>query len=386
MNGAFLTQVGQNADHFRGVEIGELEALVSGVAQTSQSTLLLKKKKEMREVDDSLDFMKHQFKSRMETCEENQRKFEAKQQDLKENVLKFEKFIQENDAKRQRAEVKFKTEARTRTQKEADLRKLSSELEEKEAEKAHLLNKLRRLRCYREYLESIVDQGPDRRSEFEEVEDLLNRYQTLERANYDLVTLVDKGTKDMDELRKKLQELRLGTQNSALVGNSDIHRRQMELEEIRAHVKRATDFHESGAKRHNDETREMGQVIMGIRNVYNRCSSTSRVKIKLETKEGENSKLDGCLKFICEKIVDLSEIVTGYNDEELQKRDDGGVNRILAQKGLAGGSNISPGASSSVANLASLSNVLKNGSKSQVSSLFKPSETILEEPSKLSKK
>ena len=38
-------------------EIGELEALVSGVNQISQSTLLLKKKKEMHEVDDSLDFI-----------------------------------------------------------------------------------------------------------------------------------------------------------------------------------------------------------------------------------------------------------------------------------------------------------------------------------------
>ena len=39
-------------------DVGELEALVAGVTQTTQSTLLLKKRKEMREVDDALDFMK----------------------------------------------------------------------------------------------------------------------------------------------------------------------------------------------------------------------------------------------------------------------------------------------------------------------------------------
>lgn len=39
-----------------------------------------------------------------------QRKFEKNQQDMKEQVLKFEKFIQENDAKRHRAELKIKHE------------------------------------------------------------------------------------------------------------------------------------------------------------------------------------------------------------------------------------------------------------------------------------
>jgi len=46
---AFITQVPRQKNETRD-EIAELEALVSGVTQTSQSTLLLKKKKEMREV------------------------------------------------------------------------------------------------------------------------------------------------------------------------------------------------------------------------------------------------------------------------------------------------------------------------------------------------
>lgn len=50
--GVFLTQkstrrVGQVED---AVDADQLEEMVAGVAQTSQSTLLLKKKKEMREV------------------------------------------------------------------------------------------------------------------------------------------------------------------------------------------------------------------------------------------------------------------------------------------------------------------------------------------------
>ena len=57
-------------DDFPADDVGELEALVSGVTQTSQSTLLLKKRKEMREVDDALEFMKEEYATRMQACEE----------------------------------------------------------------------------------------------------------------------------------------------------------------------------------------------------------------------------------------------------------------------------------------------------------------------------
>ena len=55
-------------------EINELEALVSGVTQTSQSTLLLKKKKEMREVSEALAFMKQQYLERMKVRRSDRRR------------------------------------------------------------------------------------------------------------------------------------------------------------------------------------------------------------------------------------------------------------------------------------------------------------------------
>lgn len=51
--GVFLTQTGKRRGHSHAddaVDADQLEEMVAGVAQTSQSTLLLKKKKEMREV------------------------------------------------------------------------------------------------------------------------------------------------------------------------------------------------------------------------------------------------------------------------------------------------------------------------------------------------
>lgn len=57
--GVFVTQKANKRRaghaHQDAVDADQLEEMVAGVAQTSQSTLLLKKKKEMREVSPSVD-------------------------------------------------------------------------------------------------------------------------------------------------------------------------------------------------------------------------------------------------------------------------------------------------------------------------------------------
>ena len=54
--------------------------------QTTQSTLMLKKKKEMRGVDDALDFMKEEFTRRMAACDEREARFKEKQAEMKAMV------------------------------------------------------------------------------------------------------------------------------------------------------------------------------------------------------------------------------------------------------------------------------------------------------------
>ena len=84
----------------------------------------------MREVDVSLDLMKKDYKSRMDECEDRRVLFEVKQAKMREQVLKFEKFIQENDAKRIRAEAKAKNERQLFAEKCKEMGTLKSKIEE----------------------------------------------------------------------------------------------------------------------------------------------------------------------------------------------------------------------------------------------------------------
>lgn len=96
----------------------------------------------MREVDISLDLMKKDYKKRMDECEERRLLFEVKQAKMREQVLKFEKFIQENDAKRLRAELKSKQERQFFAEKCKELMSLKAKIDELEKSRGELVIEL----------------------------------------------------------------------------------------------------------------------------------------------------------------------------------------------------------------------------------------------------
>lgn len=96
----------------------------------------------MREVDESLEIMKKDHKKRMEECEERRLQFEIKQAKMREQVLRFERFIHENDAKRQRAELKAKQERKMYEEKLKEIQLLQDKIQLLEAEQKQLNQEL----------------------------------------------------------------------------------------------------------------------------------------------------------------------------------------------------------------------------------------------------
>ena len=243
---------------------GELEALVSGVSQTSQSTLLLKKRKEMREVDDALDFMKEEFKARMETCDQRQRQFEAKQKEMKDSVYKFEKFIQENDAKRKRADIKCKAEQKQRELLEEKLSDKRTVMRSAEEDMVRKRKEVSKHLIYQRYLEAVTEVSD---GEYMEISELLNRHKTLGEAYKDVKQQVDAGEMDMDKYRAENTMLTRNTQNLVLLNNNNIHKKQNELEKLRLSKQAFMDEEEDKNIQRSHSKSELGQVIMSIKNL-----------------------------------------------------------------------------------------------------------------------
>ncbi|RYG50423.1 DUF4200 domain-containing protein [archaeon] len=72
-----------------------LKAAVAGTTEENQATLLLKKRKDMRMVEETLENVKREFKQRMELLAARQLRFEEKQRALQEMIAKFRPFIEE---------------------------------------------------------------------------------------------------------------------------------------------------------------------------------------------------------------------------------------------------------------------------------------------------
>lgn len=255
-------------------EIAELDQLLASTAQTSQSTQLLKKRKEMKEVDDALELMKRDYKRRMDECEERRLQFELKQAKMREQVLKFERFIQENDAKRQRAENKAKQERKLYEDKCKEIANVMLEIDQLEQQQRDLLAELARRSCHREYLELIVEES----DEYEEVGDILNRHKTLVDANADLASRAKEQDEEVEELRVKVDTLRMNALNSLLVGTSFVQDKQKDLESMRLVVAQTETDMGLGIEKEKDVQRVSGEVIQAIKNIYSRCITTMHNK------------------------------------------------------------------------------------------------------------
>lgn len=309
--GFFLTQKGEKISEVK-KEIAELEALLAGATQTSQSTLLLKKRKEMREVDEALELMKDEYKRRMESCEERRTQFEFKQAKMREQVLKFEKFIQENDAKRQRAEAKAKQEKKLFEQKCQEMKFLEDKINELVLSQKELELQLLKKGCYREYLEQFLEAGD---GSYEEVSDVLNRYKTLKDANADLMKHVDMLENDVDESRGKFQNLKMETQNQLLVNNSLFQQHQKNLEEKRSNTKSEEEEKNLDEDAAKNVARETSQVVQSIRNVFGRCQATVRNKSQYQVANKDCTMSDLLtfnLDIIHARVHDLIEISSEY--------------------------------------------------------------------------
>ena len=228
------------------------------------SIMLLKKKKEMHEVDDALDFMKEEFRNRMEACEERQREFERRQEDMKAEVTRFEKFIHENDSKRARAEQRTKAERQERTQKERRIGELERELAEVKAANDALVGDSEKLRTYQHFLEQVVEMSP---GEFDERDDVMNRHKTLSDAHDQLKASVDFNDAEMDKERNEMAQMRRDMQNEVLVQNSEVHAAQKQLETLRSEAIKADIDRGKSERALKARSSESGQVTMSIKNL-----------------------------------------------------------------------------------------------------------------------
>lgn len=298
----------------------DLINLISDAGEATQATRLLKKKKELREVDETLEMEKAQYRNRMESLLEREKKLFENQQRMKEQVQRFERFVRENNIKKERAEAKFQQEAQIRRQEEKEEERLKESHASLIKENEQILEEIDRLSRYRLFFEKVVETYPDH---FETIHDVLKRHKTLQRAQHDLETSIHTSETYAEERSQMLRMMQLNFQNTSLMANSRVYDMQKDLERLRALSLKARDEYDHQEQRRNSLIREGGQVLASLQNLHRRCVQVSSKRKASSSQQQSSSAIpslsamglqhvlhhvDEQLEVVGQKIEDLIDV------------------------------------------------------------------------------
>ena len=153
---------------------------------------------------------------------------------------------------------------------------------------------------YQRFLDSVCE---DPSEYFESIENITMRYETLAAAHADLTKRVDVAQKEQEDENAKFVSFVKASQNDLLVYNSDIAKKQQDLDHLRYTTTDREAALSKGEVEAKEGTRQLGEIKMAIHNIHNRC-----VRVRGQSPEALEAFLDA----IKQRVVDLQAIVTGH--------------------------------------------------------------------------
>lgn len=276
----------------------------------SPATRLLEKRRQMFEVQETLEAQKQDFNRKEEVFKRREEALKIKDLELQESLIRFSKFLQENDSKRARAEKKASDEIKSRLQKEREIEKLTEELEALKDEKETVHEVLERSMRYQQYLETVLEVA----DEYSEVSDLLLRHATLLATNQDLKDHQRKCAELAEKIRTELQIYVKQKTDETLNLNNELARLKKELESYEgdALVQQAKKDHSLQVA--SQKTLEYGQVVLSTDNIFNRCRGRSKIAYPPESNPLQQ------LDVIGNYVSDLGAIIKASKSELAVKK------------------------------------------------------------------
>ena len=312
--------------------------------RASPATRLLEKRRQMFEVQEALDSQAEESRRRELVFKQREEALRTKDRELQESLIKFNRFLQDNDAKRHRAEKKEREAHRQRVAREEEIAQLSSTLHEEQAKRAERDGELRTMARYSAFMQAFQRA----QTEFPEIDDVLSRYDTLRAAHDHLVTRSREADAKVEGSRSQLQAVVRETSNEVwplilaqylpnscsaprssppaprpipcpqvLACNNRIAELQHASDSAVSESLAASASAEHECAALVDRKLQAGQVVMACEYIYERCADRSAVRQAKAKRaaapdplaEASVSDLLRKLNFIRDFALDLTEIV-----------------------------------------------------------------------------
>jgi len=264
----------------------------------SPATRLLEKRRQMYEVQDALESQKAKFGKEEEQFRKKEDQLRAKDLQLQHQLIRFNKFLQDNEAKRRRAETRAAEEAAQIKQREEEIEELEAQLEESRKSCAELEEEVTRNMKFEEFLERVKETCDD----YSEIQDLVTRYDTLESANKDLMDSQTQYEEKNEAVRGEFQNYKKERSIENMAFTNRIATLQSEFEEVQKARQELEHLADVATQQDSEHSLHFGQILMSVENLFLRCT-TKRKNIQhdatpqdaeegadtLEDEEGEDS-------------------------------------------------------------------------------------------------
>ncbi|GMH87965.1 hypothetical protein TrVE_jg12027 [Triparma verrucosa] len=242
----------------------------------SPATRLLEKRRQMFEVQEALDAQKEEFARREDAFRRREEALRKKDLELQESLIKFNKFLQENESKRNRAIKRAADEKKQREIKETEITKLTRQYHEKMLEEKTLKEQVLKNEKYQKFLMDVVEFVQGTSEDFPEVQDLLNRYNTLRVANEDLNKRQTNHDVENEEKRQQFAQFTKERANEVLNRNNEIATLQKNLEGHAMATLQAQYNVDSSISNMSDKVLQLGQMLASIENLLERFETQAK--------------------------------------------------------------------------------------------------------------
>ncbi|CAK68257.1 unnamed protein product (macronuclear) [Paramecium tetraurelia] len=279
----------------------------------SPATKLLEKRRKMYEVHEAFEAQREEFKKQEDKFKLEEEKIRQKDMEIQESLIKFCKFLQDNEAKKKRAEGRLEEERRQKIQKEKEIQDLNGQLQELEKKQQKLEKKVTSMKKYEEYLDSVAKQYPE---QYHDMASILERHSTLSSQNQKLVEEHQSMEKEYETLKYILTQSEKDKSHEILQFNNDIKELQKKLEEKVAERNQLYQLVEASANEASSKNLSLGRILMAIDNLFNRCQEgTQKIKHELEETKQENNKKE-------DKKVKKEDSKKQQKDEKKEEEED----------------------------------------------------------------
>jgi len=137
--------------------------------------------------------------------------------------------------------------------------------------------KLKALKKYEEFLEKFREKYSD---EFPEIPDIINRFVTLKKTNEKLNAQHEKCEEDLAKITKETNNFEQEKNKEIYFLNNDISSLKVKYYELKSKKNDLLKNVEISAEETRKKTTELGQLLMAIDNLYERCKEQRGKNIK----------------------------------------------------------------------------------------------------------